>query len=155
MTEEREWLKRCEVFAELEDEALERFAAGATWRRYAAGDVLVAEMQENDEIFLLVEGQAVGRFILTGPDNRQAFAEWGPGDLAGVAAFVTRIPHPGTITAETDVTALVWPASFWRAEAERDPAVGYRLAMGAARILVDRTVEWSLNLLDRVSWGLE
>lgn len=155
MPSDREWLKRSELFAGLDDAVIDRFLAGSAVRRYAAGEALVSEMQANQDIFLLMEGRAVGRFMLTGPDHVQEFAEWGPGEIAAVLAFIKPIPQPGTITAETAVTARVWPAWFWRAEAERDPAVGYRLAMGAARILVDRITDWSLNLLDSVSWGLE
>jgi CRP-like cAMP-binding protein len=153
MTRDAELLSRTQLFQGLPTEVLERFAALGTHRRYKAGDVVFAEMSEGDELFLILEGEAGVQLALANRDPAYDMIRLGPGELLGEVSFVEKGQRSATVTAESDLEVLVWDCDAWRQECDRDPRVGYPLALGFARILAARLRRWNVKLLEESLWG--
>lgn len=89
---------------EADDEGSRLLAAGLEERRLAPGDVLFAQGDAGDELFLVAEGTAEltteGRW---GPVSLRTLR---PGDMVGELALVIRQPRNATLTATTDVRLL-------------------------------------------------
>jgi len=59
------------------------------------------------------------------------------------------------VTATSDVTALVWNVAAWKAIAEENPAIGYRLVVFAGQTLFARVEKLRDHLINDISWGIE
>ena len=62
---------------------------------------------------------------------------------------------PATVTAETDVLALVWKVSEWKSLAEADPKAGYQLAVHAGKVLFSRVNSLKDHLINDIAWGMD
>lgn len=107
------------------DRELARVAPLVDEVRFRAGDVLMQEGRPGDEVFVIVAGTA--SVTLRG----ERVAALGPGDFAGEMALLDHSPRSATVTAATDVTALVLGPQDFGALLDR-PAVGRRIAMELA-----------------------
>jgi hypothetical protein len=99
-------LRRVPLFAELGPEDLQRVAAGATERSYAAGEAIVREGELGDELVVLLEGTV--RIVRADPDGgERLIRHYGPGDHIGELAVLRTRPRAATVVAEGDVRGLV------------------------------------------------
>jgi serine/threonine-protein kinase len=124
--------ERFQSVTELRD-AVRRFLAGGSWlphRRFARGDVIIAEGDAADAAYILVTGVCEASRTIQGAPT--VLRRMGPGDVFGETAILTDQPRSATVTALTDVVATVitraavegelggsWIGSFARALAAR------------------------------------
>ena len=155
MATAKEILKNSPIFQGLSDEVIERFVACAQSETRSAGDVFFVEQSEYDKIHCVTQGEVQVEVVLMQEAGRGA--TFGPGDLFGLETFVQEgTPMVNsTVVAATDVRVLSWTVSDWRAICEADPAVGYKVILGVARMLHDRIRRWHISLLDNATWGIE
>ena len=81
--------------------------------------------------------------------------EGGPGELAGEGQFISEGPRWATVTAITEVKALVWKVQDWKHIAEQQPLVGYRLAVFIGDMLAGRIVQLRQHLINDLAWGID
>jgi CRP/FNR family transcriptional regulator len=141
------------VFSGLEPPARARILSLASTRRYAKGDVLFAEFQEGDELFLILDGGVSIQVALRNADDPYDVAVLGPGEILGEVNLVEEGIRSATAIAETDVELLVWDCALLREECERDPRLGYPLISAVAKVLAQRLRRWNVRLLDSALWG--
>lgn len=114
---------------------VEAFLRGGGWfaeHQFPKGSTIIREGDSADAAYIITDGRCE-LHKLTDRAEARFVCELGPGDVFGEAAIFTSSPRTGTITAKTDVTALVvtraalereldrshWLGAFVRAIAER------------------------------------
>ena len=117
----RDRLAALPLFADLDDEQLDRLAAATTEFEAPAGRALIESGAPGSGIFVLEEGQAI-------VEARDGEHELGPGDVFGERALLGEdIERTARVRARTDVRCL----AIARPEIERllaeDPRVAARL----------------------------
>lgn len=155
MSEQRHLLKKNELLASLDDTILDEFGAMARERHFNEGEILTAELVQGDEIYLILEGKISIGVELAGSDSGLNQLTEGAGRFVGLIHFIEETVSHATEVAVTDVTVLAWKASDWRDICERHPEAGYHLAVGVAKMLVQRMLHFNMNMLDSMSWGME
>jgi CRP-like cAMP-binding protein len=150
-----EALKKCGLFDACDDALLGEILAQGEERSYAAGDEVYAEMAENDELYLVLEGRLRHTFALldaAGVDYEMAVE---PGEVSNAVRFLTEGPSYIGCVADTDSKVLVWKAQEAIELWEKHPEVGYRVVSNISKMLYGRLQLLNQIILDRVSWGLE
>jgi NTE family protein len=122
----RERLRALPLFADLNEEQLDRVASGATEFDAPAGQALIERGRPGSGIFILERGHA----IVEAPEGHR---ELGPGDVFGERALLDEdMTRTARVRAQTDVTCL----AIGRAEIERliaeDPRLADRLRQASA-----------------------
>ena len=122
----RERLRALPLFADLDDEQLDRLAAGTTEFDAPAGQALIERGRPGSGIFILERGHA----IVEAPEGHR---ELGPGDVFGERALLEEdMKRTARVRAQTDVTCL----AIGRPEIERliseDARLGDRLRQASA-----------------------
>ena len=93
-------LRAVPLFADLDDEQLDRLAAATSEFDAPAGQALIERGRPGSGLFVLEEGQA----IVEAPDGRR---ELGPGDVFGERALLgDDIARTARVRAQTDVRCL-------------------------------------------------
>lgn len=90
------------LFSHFEEEQLRLLAFGSDTMRYAEGTEIFREGQASDGGYYIVDGSVE----LTLADYPQRAAKFGPGDLLGEMAMITRNKRVGTAVAKTDCQLL-------------------------------------------------
>lgn len=102
------------------EQALEKLAPGLTDREkktvakagiqvnIPAGWVPIHEHTPADKVYLIIEGEMAVR------KKGQEVAVVGPGEIVGETAFLNRRLRNASVVALTPVTALNFPAAYWR-----------------------------------------
>ena len=125
-----EKLRRSELFAGLEDDALERVSATASELDVPAGTVLINPDFPASGVFVIVDGTAVAE-THDGRDH-----ELGPGECFGELAVLADTPRTGRVSAQTDIRCLAFERAAFERLLEREPAV----ARALLRVLAQRLV---------------
>jgi CRP/FNR family cyclic AMP-dependent transcriptional regulator len=131
-------LQQVTLFAELDDETLDRLAGEFFERRYAAGDEIVGEGESGRTFFLIAEGEAT--VTIAG----SVVATLGAGDSFGEIALIDRKGRTATITAATDVHAYLLPVWSFRPVIEHDAELTWKLlaaVAGRIRAAEDRAAD--------------
>ena len=155
MSKTKALLGQSAPFNEFGDATLDRFIAEAREQRFSSGDTLFEELSEGDEIYFILEGEISISVELASAYHMSEVITGGPGELVGEGQFIADGPRAATVTAISDVTALVWDAASWKAISDENPAVGYRLAVYAGQVLFARVGKLRDHLINDISWGLE
>jgi CRP/FNR family cyclic AMP-dependent transcriptional regulator len=90
-------------------------------RRFARGAALIFQGEDDDRVMILREG----RVKVSRVEDGREFLLWihDPGEIVGELSFIERGPRTATVTALEPISALVMPASRFRAHLERTPRV--------------------------------
>jgi len=119
-------LRRVPFLAELDEETLLEVFRGAARREFRAGSLIVSELEPGADMFILLRGQAeVSVDSTLGP--RQIIGELGPGSGFGEMSALTGELRSATVTAKTDVSALVLTADEFARLRERRPQIAVAL----------------------------
>jgi len=126
--------------AELKRE-IEAFLRGGGWfaeQHFPAGATIIVEGDSADAAYIITEGRCVLHKLAERGESRFV-CELGPGEVFGEAAIFTTSPRTGTITAKTDVTALVVTRAALERELDRSQWLGAFVRAIAQRFVdVDR-----------------
>jgi signal-transduction protein with cAMP-binding, CBS, and nucleotidyltransferase domain len=112
--------------------ALRELVAAAEDRTYAPGDILMAQGDAADGLFILLDG--IAHASLRDQDGEHRIGSFCGGDLVGEMALVTREPRSADVIADTPVRALlVRTAAF-----DRLAGRYLELAMVLTHLVADR-----------------
>ena len=154
MSNELIMLKNSSLFKDINDAVIQKFLDAAEVKRYARDEVLYVEMQENDDISFILEGEVRAEVTIVKEGHG---IDLGKGEFLGLVKFLQYDSPVALLTAsaKTDTRFLVWKASQWRQICDQDTKTGYLLALRVGKILVDRMINWHMHALNTVSWGIE
>jgi CRP-like cAMP-binding protein len=123
-----ERLRGIPLFAELDDEALERVAAIATETEFPPGALLIERGHPGLGLFVILDGTVRA-------DVRDRHADFGPSEFVGeLSLLVDRMPRATRVRAETPVRALAISRADFLALLESEPSI----AIAMLRIVATR-----------------
>lgn len=149
-----EILKCSDLLKTMSAAILERLFSSSYAVGWKAGEIIRPEQSEDDEIFLLINGQVRSDILLCNADQSLGYAIDSAGSLIGLFHFIEAGKYPYTLTAETNVDIIAWHADDFRKAIESDPDAAYKTAVYTARELYRKAVTLNTYLLDNVCWGL-
>ena len=154
MANELTLLKNSSLFKDINEEVIQKFLDAAKVKHCAKDEVLYVEMQENEDISFILEGEVRAEVTI---DKEGSGIDLAQGEFLGLVKFLHYDSPVALLTAstKTDARLLVWKASNWRQICEQDTKTGYILALRVGKILVDRMINWHMSVLNTVSWGIE
>jgi CRP-like cAMP-binding protein len=154
MANELTLLKNSSLFEDIDETAVRKFLDAAEVRQYGKDEIVAVEMQENEDISFILEGEMRAEVTV---DKEGTGMEVGQGEFLGLVKFVQDDSPVELLTAsaKTDTRLLVWKAAQWRRICDEDTKTGYILALRVGKIMVDRMMNWHMNVLNTVSWGIE
>ncbi len=127
-----ELLQRCELFARLTPEQIERIAALGQGVVYNAGEVVIREGEPSDEMYVIRSGMVevlVSRGVIPdvpGPPQLTPLVSLGQGQFFGEMALVDRGARSATVRCVRDGTVLyVIPRQAFWALCDSDHHIGY------------------------------
>lgn len=140
-----EILRKIPLFSELSDDQLGRVQALCEQRAYAAGDKVVTEGQEGDEMFIVREGEVeVSKAIsvqIPGQDRlefEKQLVVLRAGNYFGEVALLASDTRSATVSALTDLDVWVLQGAPIQKLMAADPELGYRLLSVMSRELCVR-----------------
>jgi CRP/FNR family cyclic AMP-dependent transcriptional regulator len=119
-------LRRVPLLAELDEETLLELFAESSRREFRAGNLIVSELEPGADMFILIRGQAEVSVDAT-LGSRQIVGQLGPGSGFGEMSALTGELRSATVTAKTDVSALVITAEEFERLRERRPQIAVAL----------------------------
>jgi CRP-like cAMP-binding protein len=126
---------------------LERVAAVARLREFAAGTVLFREQARNDELMVIASGRVALDMQVPGRGDVRILS-LGPGDMLAWSALIGGGTMTTSAVALEDTEVVAIRAADALALCEADPALGYHLMRQVALALANRLVATRLQLLD-------
>jgi SulP family sulfate permease len=88
-------------------EELDAFRAALSRRTYAAGETLVSEGEEGDEVFVLAKGSASVHLRLPGRERVERIVTFSPGTAFGEFALLDRETRSASVVADEAVTCYL------------------------------------------------
>ncbi len=128
-------LKRCFLFATLDDTELLRIAPYFDLQRFEAGQPIFREGEAGDSLAIMAEGRARITF------RSAALAELEPGGYAGEISLIRPGPRTATITASEATTVLTLTRSRFLEILARQAALGTRLAVPLMENIAGRILD--------------
>ena len=135
------------LFAGLGNGFLELVSGCAKNVRFAAGDYLIREGDDADEIYLIREGRATLEISAPG-HGRMAFQSVGPDGVIGLSWLVPPYRWTYDARAQEDVRAISLDATCLRGKCDADPVLGYEVMKRFMPTLVERIHNTRLQMLD-------
>lgn len=138
---ERALLGAVDIFAELDERALDEFLRAAHRRRVGKGETVFRQGEEAQSFYVLVDGRL--KVTQVTPEGQQVVVRFmGPGEMFGCVAVFGGKRYPGTATAVEDSRLLGWTKGATQHLMERHPrlainalgTVGGRLQESQARV---------------------
>ena len=120
-TKHLEHLAEIPLFSALSKRDLARIAKASNEITVQAGHVLVDQGDAGREAFLIIEGTA------TVKRNGRKVGTLGPGNSIGEMALLDHGPRTATVTADTELTALVLSAREFAGVIEEVPGLAQKL----------------------------
>ncbi|OGN82509.1 MAG: hypothetical protein A2X23_05785 [Chloroflexi bacterium GWC2_73_18] len=141
-------LRRCALFAHLDDRTLDLVATSLRIRRYRRGEVIFHQGDPGDSLYVIEDGAV--KIVLPSPDGEEAIiATLRRGDFFGELALLDGAPHSATAGALEPTTILVLARARFHELVEGEPTLRDALLAGLAHELrrLTRHVE-ELHFLD-------
>lgn len=136
-----EELCSCELFVGLNDEEIEQIAALARKETYEAGELICAEREAADHLFVLCEGRVQVHIRLRSslePDGEVMIEEVEPGHIFGWSSLVKQRRFTASVRALEPVTALAFRAEELNALFDRNAHIGFVLMKQLAEVIASR-----------------
>ena len=121
------------LFSACTDKELTRLARHAEIVDFRAGDALMTEGQAGHEFYAIIDGEVA---VTAGGET---VAKLGPGSYVGEQALLDPGPRTATVTAVTDVQAVLLSSREFYAAIDDVPGLSRKLLAGMARRLREAT----------------
>jgi CRP/FNR family cyclic AMP-dependent transcriptional regulator len=120
-------LARVDLFAGLDKKDLQVLTNACQERTYKAGSTLIKQGDTGVGLYVIISG-TVRITQANNPDKAEVdLGTAGPGSVLGEMALLDDLPRSATITAVTDVTALLLPVWEFRTTLRNHPDIALRL----------------------------
>jgi CRP-like cAMP-binding protein len=121
------------MFRDIPRSYINTLAAAADVRRYCGGETLVRQLDKGQDLYIILEGNAVTRNF-----NGDIVAEFGPGSVIGEMALVDGSPRSANVVTSGPTTVAILPAECIEGMLEINAEFGNRLYRNIARVLSRR-----------------
>jgi putative ABC transport system ATP-binding protein len=131
----------CELFAGLSDEELAQIAALACEQTYAAGELICAERERADRLFILCEGRVHLHVQLRSPvepDGELTIEEVEPGQVFGWSSLVKQRQFTASVRALEPVKVIALGAEELNTLFEGNPHTGFVVMKQLAEVIASR-----------------
>jgi CRP/FNR family cyclic AMP-dependent transcriptional regulator len=138
---ETESLRACELFVGLSDEELAQFANIAAEESYEPGDLICAEREIADRLFILSKGCVQVHIRLRPalePGGEATIEEVEPGRIFGWSSLVKQRRFTASARALTPATVIILRADDLNALFDRDAHVGFVVMKQLAEVIASR-----------------
>jgi CRP-like cAMP-binding protein len=120
-------LAHVDLFSSLDKKELRYLSNSCQERKFAAGSVLMQQGDTGAGLFVITGGQ-VKITQASDPDRAEEdLGTAGPGDVLGEMALLDDLPRSATVTAISDVTALLLPIWDFRTALRDHPEISVKL----------------------------
>jgi CRP/FNR family cyclic AMP-dependent transcriptional regulator len=120
-------LARVDLFAGLDKKDLQVLTKACQERTYKAGSTLIKQGDTGVGLYVIISG-TVHITQANNPDKAEVdLGTAGPGSVLGEMSLLDDLPRSATITAVTDVTALLLPVWEFRTTLRNHPDIALRL----------------------------
>lgn len=126
-------LARVELFAGMEDEDITLLAEGAVVRRFGEGETVIAQGEEGDSMFIVIEGLLQVLVTRPGEDKPVPVAQVFAGSFFGEMSLLTGAPRSVTVRALTDASCFEVQKDVMTGIFERRPEIATRIGRRVAR----------------------
>lgn len=124
-------LRRCVLFAHVEDDALEQIVKQMRRRRFRRGEVIFHQGDLGDSLQVVVSGSV--KIVLASSEGEQAIiASLHPGDFFGELALLDGAPRSTTAAAMEATETLALPRDQFLRLLAHDPRIGQALLHAVA-----------------------
>ncbi len=120
-------LARVDLFAGLDKKDLQVLTNACQERNYKAGSTLIKQGDTGVGLYVIISG-TVRITQANNPDKAEVdLGTAGPGSVLGEMSLLDDLPRSATVTAVTDVTALLLPVWEFRTTLRSHPDIALRL----------------------------
>ncbi len=120
-------LSRVDLFAGLDKKDLQLLATACQERKYSAGSTLIKQGDTGVGLYVITAG-TVHITQAQDPDKAEIdLGTAGPGNVLGEMSLLDDLPRSATVTAVTNVTALLLPVWEFRTTIRNHPDIALRL----------------------------
>ena len=127
-------LAQAPLFAALDADAAEALQAASRTRRFRRGDIVFAEGESGDALYVVVEGKV--KIFRTSPDGREnMLAVLGPGEMFGELSLFDPGPRTATVATITDCALASLAHEALRPWLAGRPELGVQLLQALAQRL--------------------
>lgn len=105
LQQEVEVLRGIPLFARIESSKLKLIAFTSDRMTFRPGEVLCHEGEQGDAAYIVIRGEA--EVSIATPQGPYYISTLGPNDILGEIAILCDVPRTATVTAKTEVDALV------------------------------------------------
>jgi CRP/FNR family cyclic AMP-dependent transcriptional regulator len=133
--------RHCELFVGLDDQDLAEIAAIAYKETYGAGDLICAEQELANQIFILCQGRVQLHIQLRSslePDGETTIEEVEPGRIFGWSSLVKQRRFTASARALGPVTVLIINANDLNALFDRRLQLGFVVMKQLAEVIASR-----------------
>ena len=149
--EERELLKRSQIFAGLDDEQLARLHALAEACSFAEDEVIVEEDKQGADCYFVLMGRVDISVRSPFGSASQKIAQIKRGEMFGELSLVDGFLRSATAKASDPVTALRFSNAKLEELMSDDPRIGFRIMRNLANVLSSRIRNTNMKLRNALS----
>jgi hypothetical protein len=133
------------LFKEMSPYEIKKAILLCTRRDYKAGETIIEQGQEDDEMYLLISGQVEVTRTDEGGQSH-LITELGAGEIFGEMAYVQKIKRSATVKAQMDTSLILFNEEQLNKSVRAYPHLGQKLSLNIARILSQRLRETTAKL---------
>jgi CRP/FNR family cyclic AMP-dependent transcriptional regulator len=128
-------LARVDLFSSLDKKELQALAQSCQERKYSAGSTLIKQGDTGVGLYFIISGRVKITQAVNPDRAEEDLGEFGPGSVIGEMALLDDLPRSATVTAVTDVTALLLPVWEFRTTVRNHPEIALKMLSVLSRRL--------------------
>lgn len=121
------------MFRDIPRSYINTLAAASDVRRYSGGETLVRQFDRNQDLYVILEGQAVTRNF-----RGDVIAQFGPGSVVGEMSLIDGAPRSANVVTCGSTTVAIIPAECIAGMLEINSEFGNKLYRNIAKVLCRR-----------------
>ena len=128
-------LARVDLFSSLDKKELQALARSCQERKYSAGTPLIKQGDTGVGLYIIISGHVKITQAVNPDKAEEDLGDFGPGNVIGEMALLDDLPRSATVTAVTDVTALLLPVWEFRTTVRNHPEIALKMLSTLSRRL--------------------
>ncbi|HYT27512.1 MAG TPA: cyclic nucleotide-binding domain-containing protein [Ktedonobacteraceae bacterium] len=128
-------LARVDFFSSLDKKELQALARSCQERKYSAGTPLIKQGDTGVGLYVIIGGHVKITQAVNPDKAEEDLGDFGSGSVIGEMALLDDLPRSATVTAVTDVTALLLPVWEFRTTVRNHPEIALKMLSTLSRRL--------------------